>query len=101
MAFAGWSGAQLLRVGLVATPFLEAMSEACVGWMSLQAAVIARSKLPEVSTDHPDHAFYRGKVFAAQHFAHWVVSTIPSRARLLDSAPASALEIDDAAFATV
>jgi alkylation response protein AidB-like acyl-CoA dehydrogenase len=101
LAFGGWSGAQLLRVGLVASPFLEAMSEVCVGWLLLQAAVIAHAKGGEVSVEHPDHAFYRGKVFAAQHYAHWVVSTIAARARLFDAAPASALDIEDAMFATV
>jgi alkylation response protein AidB-like acyl-CoA dehydrogenase len=101
MAFGGWSGAELLRVGLVASPFLEVLSEVCVGWLLLQAAVIAQAKLVEVNSEHPDHAFYRGKVFAARHFAHWIMSTIPARAKLLDSAPGTALEIDDAAFATV
>src|SRR5215207_7982310 len=101
LAFGGWSGPQLLRVGLVASPFLETMSEVCVGWLLLQAAVIAHGKLAEVGAEHPDQAFYRGKVFAAQHYAHWVVSTIAARARLFDAAPASALDIDDAMFATV
>lgn len=101
MTFGGWTGAQLLRVGLVATPFLEAMSEVCVGWMLLQAAVIAHAKLAEVSPEHPDHAFYRGKIHAARHYLSWIVTTIPSRARLFDGGSAAALEIDDAAFATV
>ncbi len=102
LAFAQWSkGSRLAHVPLVASPFLEMMSELCVGWMLLDAAVIAAAKREALDASHPDHAFYTGKLAAAQHFSAWVLPTIAGRAKVLEAAPAEALHIPDAAFATV
>jgi alkylation response protein AidB-like acyl-CoA dehydrogenase len=99
--FAKWSRSDdLARVPLVATPFLELMSETCAGWLLLSAATIASSKLAELDGDAPDAAFYRGKIASARHYAHWIVATVPARAGVLREAPATALEIDDEEFAT-
>ncbi len=57
------------RLPLAAEDFLTIMSDLAVGWLLLQQASIALKKLPETSKTHPDHAFYTGKKFAAQHFA--------------------------------
>ncbi len=100
-SLAEWSrSGELARVPLVATPFLEAMSETCVGWLLLQAAVIASERLASEGGGS-DAAFYRGKLAAARHFAHWTLSTVAARVEALREAPSVALEIDDDAFATV
>ncbi|MEZ4287536.1 MAG: acyl-CoA dehydrogenase C-terminal domain-containing protein [Polyangiales bacterium] len=48
----------------------NAMSELTVGWLLLQAAVIANEKIKTVSETHPDRAFYLGKIYAARLRAH-------------------------------
>jgi hypothetical protein len=97
----GWETEQPERIALIASPLLELWSELCVGWMLLQAAVIADAKLADCSSEHPDHAFYTGKVHSARHFAHWVLATTAARAAVLAQAPATALQVPDAAFASV
>lgn len=101
MSMAGWEGDQVARVGLVASPLLDMMSEVCVGWMLLEAALLAEEQRGALPADHPDQSFYAGKYYAAEHFTHWTLSTIAVRAQVLTQAPATALRIPDAAFATV
>ncbi len=91
----------LSMVPLVANRFLEMMSELTVGWMLLEGAVIAHDKLKTTAHDHPDHAFYTGKVHAALYFARNVLPGVAEKARLLEQEDRSPLEIPDAAFATV
>lgn len=102
LTFGGWeTKGQLARVALVASPFLELLSELCISWLSLQAGVIASGKLEGLAEDHPDHAFYTGKLAAAQYLARWVLPTIAGRVQVLLEAPDTALTLPDAAFATV
>ena len=54
-----------------------------------------------VAADHPDHAFYTGKKFAAHYYARNVVPSVEAIARVLDLADTSAIDIPDNAFATV
>ncbi len=81
---------------MVATQFLELMSELCVGWLLLEAAVLAKAK--NTAADDPDYAFYTGKVAVAEYFSQFVLPTIPGRAMTLCNAPGSVLELADAAF---
>lgn len=102
LSLAQWSkGARLTRIPLIATPFLELMSELCVGWLLLDAAVKAEVAQATLDATHSDHAFYTGKLAAAQHFGSWVLPTIPARVNVLQEAPAEALHVPDAGFATV
>lgn len=89
------------QVPLQANRFLEMMSEVAVGWLLLEQAVIAHTKLPDVAEGHPDHAFYTGKLFAAEYYAHNVLPGVAFKASLLDNENTSAIDIPDAAFATV
>jgi hypothetical protein len=91
----------IAMVPLVANRFLEMMSELTVGWMLLEGAVTAQEKLKGVAADHPDHAFYSGKIHAANFFARNVLPTVADKARLLEDEDKSPIEISDAAFATV
>ena len=88
-------------VPLVSTRFQEMMSELCVGWLLLQAAVVAEKKIAGVSADHPDHAFYTGKRHAAVYYAQNVLPAVLEKAAILSAEDKSALEIPLDAFASV
>jgi alkylation response protein AidB-like acyl-CoA dehydrogenase len=92
---------QLEMVPLVANRFLEMMSELAVGWQLLEAAIIADEKAKAVAADHPDAAFYAGKIAAAQYFARNVLPGVEDKARQLDAEDRTALDIPDAAFASL
>lgn len=102
MQFLGWAqGGQVERIPLHSETFLEMMSELAVGWLLLDAATIAARKERELPESHPDRAFYAGKRFAARHYARAVLSTVPTKARIIAAADDSPNLIPDAAFATV
>ncbi|HWE30515.1 MAG TPA: acyl-CoA dehydrogenase [Polyangia bacterium] len=92
---------QLEIVPLVANRFLEMMSELSVAWLLLEGAVIAHDKAPSVAAGHPDAAFYTGKIAAAQFYARNVLPGVEEKARQLESEDRTALEVPDAAFATL
>ena len=64
-------------------------------------AVIASEKVGAVAAGHPDKAFYEGKVAAALYFARTVLPGAELKAKLMGEEDRSAIEITDAAFATV
>jgi alkylation response protein AidB-like acyl-CoA dehydrogenase len=92
---------QLTLVPLSANRFCEMMSELTVGWLLLEGAVVAEAALAKTDANHPDHAFYTGKIAAAQFFAKNVLPGVEHKAQLLAEEDKSPLEIPDAAFATV
>ena len=97
-----WAGAGALELtALGANRVLEAMAELSVAWLLLEGAVIAHARLAEVAADKPDHAFYTGKVAAAQFYALNVLPGVNLKAELLEKEDRSPLSIPDAAFATV
>ena len=77
------------------------MSEVVVAWLLLDAARLADEKLAGVAEGHPDRAFYEGKRHAAVFFARNVLPGAIHKATILSDADDSALEISDAAFASV
>lgn len=92
------------QVGLVplsANRFAEMMSELTVGWLLLEGALVAEQAKAGVKADHPDKAFYEGKVAAALYFARNVLPGVEHKAQLLAEEDKSPIEISDAAFATV
>ncbi len=102
MQFLGWaqSGA-VERIPLFSETFLEMMSELAVGYLLLDAAVIAAQNERDVAATHPDRAFYAGKRFAARYYARAVLSSVPGKARTIAAGDDSPNLIPDAAFATV
>jgi hypothetical protein len=98
LGFGKWTGPELARIGVVASPFLDLMAEVCVGWLLLHAASVASAKLAQSSPADPDRDFYAGKQRAAQHFADWTLAALPARARVLGEASAGPLAVDDACF---
>jgi alkylation response protein AidB-like acyl-CoA dehydrogenase len=92
---------QLALVPLAANRFLEMMSELTVAWLLLQGAVIAEEARAKVDAAHPDHAFYTGKVQAALYFTRNVLPGVTHKAELMGAEDKTAIDIPDAAFATV
>jgi len=88
-------------VPLYANRFLEMMAELTVAWLLLEGAVIAEEKAKTVDAAHPDAAFYKGKVAAALYYARNVLPGVEEKAKLMGEEDRSALDIPDAAFATV
>jgi alkylation response protein AidB-like acyl-CoA dehydrogenase len=92
---------QMGLVPLYANRFLEMMSETAVAWLLLDGAILADEKKKSVAAGHPDESFYSGKIAAALYYAKNVLPGVEDKARILAEEDKSALEISDAAFATV
>jgi alkylation response protein AidB-like acyl-CoA dehydrogenase len=97
----GWfKGGQMARVPLNANRFLDMMSELAVGWLLLEAAVIALDKQKDVAASHPDHAFYEGKKYSALFYAHNVLPEVIAKSKMMQGGDTSALDIPIEAFAS-
>jgi len=102
MRFLGWfTGGKMELVPLAANRFLEMMSEATIGWLLLEAGVIADKALAGLPEGHPDRTFYTGKKYAALYFAQNVLPTVAIKAQMIAKEERSPLEIPEQAFATV
>jgi alkylation response protein AidB-like acyl-CoA dehydrogenase len=98
--FMQWfGGGKVEMVPSVANRFLEMMSETTVGWLLLEQAVIADAALAKLAPDHPDHAFYTGKVFGAKYFALNVLPGVAAKAQLIAREDRSAVDMPVEAFA--
>jgi hypothetical protein len=93
---------KLDQVTLVATPFLEALSEVAVAHLLLEAAVVAKARLREEEDElgHDDVEFYRGKVLAAKYFANYVLPQTHARVSAIVAGDRSPLDIPDGGFAS-
>ena len=97
--FMQWfGGGKLEMVPSVANRFLEMMSETTVGWLLLDQAVIAEAAAAKLPADHPDKAFYAGKLYAAQYFAFNVLPGVVAKAQLIAREDRSAVDIPVDAF---
>jgi hypothetical protein len=86
---------------LSANRILELMAELTVGWLLLEGAVIAHEQLAKLSESQPDYAFYLGKCHAATYYARNVLPAVANKVEIVAREDRSALEIPEAAFATV
>jgi alkylation response protein AidB-like acyl-CoA dehydrogenase len=100
--FMQWfGGGRMEMVPAVANRFLEMMAETTVGWLLLDAAVIAEAAAAGLPADHPDRAFYDGKKFAALYFAHNALPGVAVKAQMIAREDRTALDVPAAAFAPV
>ena len=88
-------------VPLNANRFLAMMSELTVAWLLLDGAIIADAAAKKVDPQHPDAAFYAGKVHAALYYARTCLPNVESAAKALGDEDRTPLDIPDAGFATV
>ncbi len=99
MRFWGWfRGGDVEHVPLSANCFLEMMAETTVGWLLLDAAIIAEKALEGLDESNKDWAFYTGKISAARYFANNVLPHVASKAQVIDRKDRSALDIPVASF---
>ena len=106
MKFLAWfTGGKMELVPLSANRFLEMMAETAIGWLLLEGATVASRKLSDPKTapaaDHPDHAYYIGKICAAQYFARNVLSSVAPKAEMIAREDRSAMDIPEAGFAAL
>ncbi len=103
MGVLGWSQdpEKFHLIPLSANRFLELFSELTVGYLLLDAGVLANEKLAGLSETDPDRAFYEGKRASALWYARNVLPNVAHRAKLNAMEDASPMELSDAAFATV
>ena len=96
-------GGKLDQVTLVASPFLESLSEVAVAHLLLEAAVVAEARLRGEEDDlvHEDVEFYRGKVLAAKYFASYVLPQTHARVTAIVAGDRSPLDMPDGGFATI
>ncbi|HZA15165.1 MAG TPA: acyl-CoA dehydrogenase, partial [Myxococcaceae bacterium] len=74
MNLLGWSQTGKTHlIPMVANRFLEMMSQLAVGWLLLDAAVIAAKAQAKLSPTDPDRTFYEGKRASAKWFARNVL----------------------------
>lgn len=98
--FMQWfGGGKMEMVPTVANRFLEMMSETVLGWLLLEQAVVADAAVAKLAADHPDRAFYEGKLYAAKYFALNVLPGVAFKAQLIAKEDRSVLEIPVAGFA--
>jgi len=98
--FMQWfGGGKVEMVPTVANRFLEMMSETTVGWLLLEQAVVAQAALDKLPAEHPDHAFYTGKIFGAQYFATNILPGVAAKAQLIAREDRSVIDIPVEAFA--
>jgi hypothetical protein len=98
--FMQWfGGGRMEMVPAVANRFLEMMAETTVGWLLLEAGVIADAAAAALPADHPDRAFYDGKRYAALYYALNVLPGVALKAQLIAREDRSALDIPAGAFA--
>jgi len=100
MALLGWSQQDKLHlVPLVANRFLQMMSQLAVGWLLLDAGVIAHQALSKASGQ--EKSFYEGKVASARWYARNVLPEVKVQGEMVLREDSTPLDIADAAFATV
>jgi len=92
---------QLALVPLAANRFCEMMSELTVAWLLLDGAVVAEQALAKIDAQHPDKAFYTGKVHAALYYARNILPGVEHKAAMAAEEDKTPLEIPDASFSTV
>jgi alkylation response protein AidB-like acyl-CoA dehydrogenase len=101
MGFMGWSQQpeKAALVPLQANRFLNMFSQLSVGWLLLQGAVIAESKMAAASAS--DKVFYQGKKQGALWYARNMLPQVKMAAELVQHEDLSPMDITTEAFATV
>jgi alkylation response protein AidB-like acyl-CoA dehydrogenase len=88
---------QIYRAGLNTTRLLFCVGDVIVAWLLLRQAAVALAAL-EGDVSASDHAFYRGKIAAAQWFCRQVLPHINAERAVLEATDLDVMELDDSAF---
>jgi alkylation response protein AidB-like acyl-CoA dehydrogenase len=100
MGLISWSQSDKLHlIPLNANRFLTSMAQLAIGWLLLDAAMIAERKLENLPEVHHERAFYEGKRYSALWFARNVLPAVEQGAHLIAAEDSSPMEMPEAAFA--
>ncbi|ATB40617.1 acyl-CoA dehydrogenase [Cystobacter fuscus] len=101
MAILGWSQdpAKMTLIPLSANRFLNMMSEVAVGWLLLDAALIAERVGEKATGD--EKAFYDGKKWSALWYARNVLPNVEQAARMMALEDTSSVDISTQAFGSI
>jgi hypothetical protein len=99
MTLLGWAqSGKLHLVPTIANRFLNMMSELAIGWLLLDAAIIADAAIANASS--ADQSFYEGKKFSAIYYAKNVLPNVEHAAKFIASEDTTVLDMPLEAFAT-
>ncbi|HKE14224.1 MAG TPA: acyl-CoA dehydrogenase [Kofleriaceae bacterium] len=85
-------------IDLYANRFLEMMARTTVSWVLLHGASVAMRASRSLPPDHPDRAFYAGKLHAAMHYAQVELPVVVEGARFMAQELRHSIEIPDLGF---
>lgn len=85
-------------VPLHANRFLEMLARTTVAWMLLHGAVVAHEAAEKAEKGSPEHQFYAGKRYAAEHYCLTELPLVAHGAAVLEAESRSALDIPDGGF---
>ena len=85
-------------VPLHANRFLEMLARTTVAWMLLSGAVVAHAAAEKTEKGSPEHQFYAGKRYAAEHYCMTELPLVAASAAVLEAEARSALDIPDGGF---
>jgi len=101
MAFLQFSQSdKLALIPLNANRFLNMMSQLAIGWLLLEAGMIAEGAGKDYPPEHPERVFYEGKKASALWYARNVLPTVEQSAKMIAMEDLSAMELAPAAFGT-
>jgi len=83
---------------LYATRILHCTAKLYCGALLMDQAALASTKLAELSEDHFDYAFYKGKVETARYYVRNIVPEVACTAQIIAAADTSVLDIPEEAF---
>ncbi len=83
---------------LYATRILHSTSKLYCGALIMDQALLASAKLAATDREHPDYAFYKGKVEAARYYVRNIVPEILTTAGIMADGDTSVLDAPGEAF---
>ncbi|MFZ5651581.1 MAG: acyl-CoA dehydrogenase [Bacillota bacterium] len=98
MAMAFYMEQKFSMLPLYATRIMHCTSKLYCGALIMEQALLASAKLAEISKDHFDYAFYRGKVEAARYYVRNIVPEIMTTAGIMADGDTSVLDAPEDAF---
>ena len=84
----------------IATRYLHMFGEIAMARELIEQAAIAGEKLEGLAEDHPDHAFYTGKIHSARFFVNNILPGVQMKATVIENQDRSCVEIPENAFST-
>lgn len=96
MALMGKVGQSPYHAGMQGNRVLFALAELVIGWLLIDQAGLAQTKLADATGD--DVAFYQGKIAAAQYFAREVLPNLTLTRKLVEASSLDLMDLPDAAF---